>query len=68
VTDWLPHSDRIKEVKGKRGWEKPDVAKSDAPSRQGGWAVRALVEFVKGKDVKACAGFGVWVFEFGMGG
>ncbi|EGN95883.1 hypothetical protein SERLA73DRAFT_162574 [Serpula lacrymans var. lacrymans S7.3] len=42
VAEWLPFTDRIKEVKGKRGWEKPEAANSNAPSRLGGWVVRNL--------------------------
>jgi armadillo repeat-containing protein 8 len=52
VTEWLPHAERIKEVKGKRGWEKPDATKSTAPSRQGGWVVRNLTELLKTRDGK----------------
>lgn len=50
VTNWLLPSERLKEIKGKRGWEKPDVAR--VPSRQGGWVVRALVALLGRKDAK----------------
>lgn len=53
VTNWLPPSERLKEIKGKRGWEKPDVAR--VPSRQGGWVVRALVALLGRKDAKVAA-------------
>lgn len=52
VTDWLPPSDRLKEVKGKRGWEKPDTTNSNAPGRQGGWVARNLIILLKKKDTK----------------
>jgi hypothetical protein len=52
VTQWLPPSDRAKETKGKRGWERPDVGKSNAPGRSGGWLVRNLNELLKNKDFK----------------
>ena len=54
VTDWLPSSDRIKEVKGKRGWEKPDTTNGKAPGRLGGWVARNLVGLLKSKDIKVC--------------
>ncbi|KIP08711.1 hypothetical protein PHLGIDRAFT_103862 [Phlebiopsis gigantea 11061_1 CR5-6] len=42
--------ERHKEIKGKRGWEKMETAKS--PSRSGGWAARQLSALLKRKDVK----------------
>ena len=50
VADWLPQEERSKEVKGKRGWEKPGLAKS--PSRQGGWVTRQLIALLQKKDIK----------------
>jgi hypothetical protein len=52
VTDWLPKTDRLKEVKGKRGWEKPNLTKPNSPSRQGGWAVRNLAALLRSRDNK----------------
>jgi hypothetical protein len=52
VTDWLPLTDRIKEVKGKRGWEKPNLTKLNSPSRQGGWVVRNLAALLRSRDGK----------------
>lgn len=54
VGDWLPSPDRIKEVKGKRGWEKPDTTNGKGPGRLGGWVARNLVELLKSKDAKVC--------------
>ncbi|KAH9930763.1 ARM repeat-containing protein [Fomitopsis serialis] len=50
VADWLPPVERLKEVKGKRGWEKLDATKS--PSRQGGWVTRQLTALLQRKDSK----------------
>lgn len=50
VSEWLPQSERHKEVKGKRGWEKTESVKS--PSRSGGWAARQLSVLLHRKDVK----------------
>ncbi|KAI0929233.1 hypothetical protein AcW1_006226 [Taiwanofungus camphoratus] len=50
VSEWLPPTERIKEVKGKRGWEKPDAANS--PSRQGGWVARSLTALLQRRDSK----------------
>ncbi|KAL0946370.1 hypothetical protein HGRIS_012601 [Hohenbuehelia grisea] len=52
VTEWLPPSDRIKESKGKRGWEKPAMVNSNAPNRQGGWVARNLTALLHSKDIK----------------
>ncbi|OCH93874.1 ARM repeat-containing protein [Obba rivulosa] len=50
VSEWLPPSERTKEIKGKRGWEKPGVTKS--PSRQGGWVVRVLTSLLHRNNAK----------------
>jgi hypothetical protein len=42
----------MKEVKGKRGWEKPDTTNVNAPGRQGGWVVRNLTIFLRSRDSK----------------
>ncbi|KAH7908768.1 armadillo-type protein [Hygrophoropsis aurantiaca] len=52
VVDWLPLAERLKEIKGKRGWERPDMVNSTAPSRQGGWVVRNLITLMQKKDLK----------------
>ncbi|EIW84663.1 ARM repeat-containing protein [Coniophora puteana RWD-64-598 SS2] len=52
VTDWLPPAERLKEVKGKRGWERSDILHSTGPARQGGWVVRHLIALVNGRDTK----------------
>ncbi|KAJ6562233.1 armadillo-type protein [Mycena capillaripes] len=52
VATWLPHEDRLKEVKTKRGWEKT-VASANAPNRQGGWVCRNLTSLIHSSDAKA---------------
>ncbi|KAJ8473697.1 hypothetical protein ONZ45_g16205 [Pleurotus djamor] len=52
ITEWLPPSDRMKESKGKRGWEKPTAVNSNAPSRQGGWVARSLTALLRSRDSK----------------
>src|ERR1700722_1865160 len=47
IANWLPRSDRMKEAKGKHGWEKPDTTNVNAPGRQGGWVVRNLTIFLR---------------------
>ena len=42
----------MKEVKGKRGWEKPDTTNSNAPGRQGGWVARNLINLLRTRDIK----------------
>ncbi|GJJ12063.1 hypothetical protein Clacol_006304 [Clathrus columnatus] len=48
---WLPSTERPKESKGKRGWEKPDI-KINGPNRGGGWLIRNLYDFIQSKDFK----------------
>ena len=50
VSEWLPPSERHKEVKGKRGWEKSGA--SNSPTRQGGWVSRQLSILLQRKDTK----------------
>lgn len=50
VAEWVPPVERMKEVKGKRGWEKPDIARS--PSMPGGWVIRSLTALLQRKDTK----------------
>jgi hypothetical protein len=59
VIDWLPPSDRAKESKGKRGWEKPDVARNKAVGtmKEGGWTTRRLLSMLSSSDVKVNALF-----------
>jgi hypothetical protein len=52
VTEWLPPADRLKEVKGKRGWEVPSTTKLNSPSRLGGWVVRNLTASLRFRDSK----------------
>lgn len=51
IASWLPAADRLKEIKGKRGWEKP-ATNSNAPSRQGGWVARNLTALLRSRDGK----------------
>ncbi|KAL5490344.1 hypothetical protein ACEPAI_5177 [Sanghuangporus weigelae] len=50
VTDWLPPVDRVKESKGKRGWEVTALVDANSPSRQGGWVMRQLAGMLNSKD------------------
>ena len=43
VGEWVPPAERAKESKGRRGWEKPEIA---AAYRGGGWVCRHLVGVV----------------------
>lgn len=52
VTEWLPPAERSREIKGRRGWEKKEMANSSSSARQGGWVVRILVNFLQKKDLK----------------
>lgn len=52
VTEWIPAADRMKESKGKRGWEKPALVDTNAPSRYGGWVVRSLSAMLRSRDPK----------------
>ncbi|KAL6300508.1 ARM repeat-containing protein [Sparassis latifolia] len=50
VSDWLPPAERIKEVKGKRGWEK--AVGPASPSKDGGWVTRNLTTLLLSRDTK----------------
>ena len=50
VTDWLPPADRMKEHKGKRGWEVTALIDANSPGRQGGWVMRQLAGMLNSKD------------------
>jgi len=47
VGEWVPPAERAKESKGRRGWEKPEVA---AAHRGGGWVCRHLDGVVSGGE------------------
>ncbi|TFK46722.1 ARM repeat-containing protein [Heliocybe sulcata] len=51
VMDWAPPAERIKEVRGKRGWEKPGLY-SKSSGRQGGWVARNLTSLLQSKEAK----------------
>ncbi|KZT08845.1 uncharacterized protein LAESUDRAFT_623838, partial [Laetiporus sulphureus 93-53] len=51
VSDWLPVADRLKEVKGKRAWEKPGLSSSS--SRRNGRVMRSLIALLQKKDIKS---------------
>ncbi|KAI0797444.1 armadillo-type protein [Abortiporus biennis] len=51
VSEWLPPMERTKEVKGKRGWEKPESS-VNSPSRSGGWVSKRLLILLGRKDIK----------------
>lgn len=50
VTDWLPPAERVKESKGKRGWEVSALIDANSPGRQGGWVMRSLAAMLRSKD------------------
>lgn len=50
ASEWVPPSERNKEIKGKRGWEKTEA--SSSPSKDGGWLARQLVVLIQKKDAK----------------
>ncbi|EJD05875.1 ARM repeat-containing protein [Fomitiporia mediterranea MF3/22] len=50
VTSWLPQAERVKESKGKRGWEVSALVDANSPSRQGGWVMRRLAAMLKSRD------------------
>ena len=47
ITNWTPPSERIKEVKGKRGWEK-----EKKPDGVGSWVAKGLVGLLTSRDGK----------------
>ncbi|KIJ59697.1 hypothetical protein HYDPIDRAFT_162060 [Hydnomerulius pinastri MD-312] len=52
VIEWLPRLERQKEVKGWRGWERPDMVHVTTVGRHGGWVIRTLIAMIKKRDLK----------------
>ncbi|KAF8712455.1 hypothetical protein AX14_012356 [Amanita brunnescens Koide BX004] len=54
VTEWLPPSERAKEVRsnGSRRWEKASATSANSSAKYGGWVAMALTGLIKCKDVK----------------
>lgn len=51
VTEWVPPADRIKETKGKRGWEKPSLINPQI-KQSGGWVAKCLASLLQSRDCK----------------
>jgi hypothetical protein len=51
VIEWLPRLERQREVKSRRGWERPGVV--HVTTRHGAWAIRTLIAMIQKKDLKA---------------
>jgi hypothetical protein len=56
VTEWVPPSDRVKETKGKRGWEKPSLINPHI-KQSGGWVAKRLTTLLQRKDCKVSLDF-----------
>ncbi|KAJ7590838.1 ARM repeat-containing protein [Mycena floridula] len=52
ATEWLPPSERMKEIKTKRGWEKTPTTSTNSPARQGGWVARNLTALLRSRNTK----------------
>ncbi|KAH7889193.1 ARM repeat-containing protein [Phlebopus sp. FC_14] len=52
VVEWLPRLERQREVKGRRGWERPDMAHVVTMGKPGGWVIRSLISMIQRKDLK----------------
>ncbi|KAG8217986.1 ARM repeat-containing protein [Butyriboletus roseoflavus] len=53
VIEWLPRSERQREVKSRRGWERSGVV--HVTTRHGAWVIRTLLAMIQKKDLKASA-------------
>jgi armadillo repeat-containing protein 8 len=51
VTEWVPPADRLREPKGKRGWEKPSLINPQI-KQSGGWVAKRLSSLLHSKDYK----------------
>lgn len=51
VTEWIPPTERIKETKGKRGWEKPSLINPQI-KQSGGWVAKRLASLLQSRDCK----------------
>lgn len=52
LTEWLPRLERQREVRSKRGWERPGVV--HVTTKNGAWIIRTLTAMVQKKDIKVC--------------
>lgn len=52
VIQWLPPHERQKDIRGRRGWEKHDVAHTMANGKHGAWVLRHLIAMIQRKDIK----------------
>ncbi|KAF9220191.1 ARM repeat-containing protein [Gyrodon lividus] len=52
VIEWLPHLERQREVKWRRGWEKPDMVLVTSSGRHGAWVIRTLITMIQKRDIK----------------
>ncbi|KAI6043328.1 ARM repeat-containing protein [Pisolithus marmoratus] len=52
IIEWLPPSERQKEIKNRRGWEKHDVVYQAANGKHGAWVLRHLIAMIQRKDIK----------------
>ncbi|KAI0029217.1 ARM repeat-containing protein [Vararia minispora EC-137] len=50
LSEWVPPSERSRDVRPRRGWERRDPSVSGG--RQGGWVARSLTSLIQRKDVK----------------
>ena len=50
VIEWLPRMERQREVKSRRGWERPLVVQ--VTTKHGAWVIRTLVAMIQKKDLK----------------
>lgn len=59
VIEWLPRLERQREVKTRRGWERPGVV--HVTTKHGAWAIRTLIAMIQKKDLKARFVFAVYI-------
>ncbi|KAF8548583.1 ARM repeat-containing protein [Imleria badia] len=53
VIEWVPRSDRLREVTFRRGWERSGAV--HVTTRHGSWVIRTLIAMIQKKDLKACS-------------
>jgi hypothetical protein len=64
VIEWLPRLERQREVKSRRGWERPGVV--HVTTRHGAWAIRTLIAMIQKKDLKARFVFAVCLSDLDL--
>lgn len=64
LIEWLPRLERQREVRSRRGWERPVVVY--VTTKHGAWIIRTLTAMVQKKDLKACIPIAIYFSDIDL--